>query len=344
MKNFINRLIIFTFLISSSSILKAQLDLGTFLEAGAGDAENLMESYLEPAFLGFGYGINSGWYNTAKPHKLLGFDITPTTTLALVPSKGEFFTFNPNEYTNISLNPNSPTDQAPTLFGPNLPADELPLLDYTSELNGEEQTISITSPTGLGLEEVIPINAVPSGMIQVGLGVFKNTDLKIRFIPTIEEDDFEFGMFGVGVMHDLKQWVPGFKQIPWDVSGFVGWNNISTKLFLDPDSPDQIASLSISSFTMQGLLSKQLSILTVFGGVGVATTTTNFDLEGTYETEITDDNPSGTYTDPISFKYLSTGPRINVGFRLKLLILTLHADYAIQKYNTLTIGAGISIR
>ncbi|WP_425390613.1 DUF6588 family protein [Ekhidna sp.] len=338
------RLIITLFFAATISSTKAQ-DIGTFLEAGAGDAERLMESYLEPAFLGFGYGINSGWYNTAKPHKLLGFDITPTTTLAMVPSKGEFFTFNPNDYDNISLNPDSPTDQAPTLFGPNLPADELPLLDYTSELNGEEQTISISSPTGLGLKEVIPINAVPSGMIQVGLGLFKNTDLKIRFIPAIKEEDFEFGMFGVGFMHDLKQWVPGFKQIPWDVSGFVGWNNINAKLFVDPENnPDQMAILNISSFTLQGLISKELSILTLFGGVGVATTTTNFDLEGTYETEISDENPTGTYVDPISFKYLSTGPRINVGFRLKLLIMTLHADYAIQKYNTLTLGAGINIR
>ncbi|NQZ77234.1 MAG: hypothetical protein HRT61_14205 [Ekhidna sp.] len=53
---------------------KAQVDFGTFLEASAEDANTLLENYLRPAFLGFGYGINSGWYNTAKPHKLLGFD------------------------------------------------------------------------------------------------------------------------------------------------------------------------------------------------------------------------------------------------------------------------------
>jgi hypothetical protein len=348
MKNSINRLIIFSLFISSGFLSKAQsIDFGTFLEAGASDAESLMESYLEPAFLGFGYGINSGWYNTAKPHKLLGFDITPTMTLAMVPSKGEFFTIDPASYSNISLNPDSPTDRAPTLFGPNLPADQLPLLDYTSTdpTTGEQRTISITSPTGLGLKEVIPFNAVPSGMVQVGIGLIKNTELKIRFIPKVAEDEFEFGMFGIGFMHDLKQWVPGLKQIPFDVSGFAGWNNMNTSIFLDPDNnPDQVASLKISSVTMQGLISKELSILTVFGGIGVATTTTKFDLKGTYETEVSEEAPTGEYTDPLDFKFVSTGPRINLGFRLKLLILTLQADYAIQKYNTLTLGAGISIR
>ena len=52
-----------------------------------------------------------------------------------------------------------------------------------------------------------------------------------------------------------------------------------------------------------------------------------------------------TVSDPISLDFDSgSSPRINAGLRLKLLILTLHAEYAIQKYNTLTLGVGISIR
>ncbi len=314
---------------------KAQIDFSTFLEGGVQDANRIMESYLEPAFLGFGYGINSGWYNTAKPHKLLGFDITPTVTMAMIPSDAEFFTFDDAGFTNISLNPNSPTNQAPTLFGPNLPADQLPLLDYTSGGN----TISLTSPTGLGLDEEIPFNAVPSGMVQVGIGLVKNTDLKLRIVPTIEsEGEFEFSMFGIGVMHDLKQWIPGFKQLPFDFSGFVGWNRINTTIFLDEDNPDQFSEFSTSGFTLQGIVSKKLAILTLFGGLGFSTTKTNFTLNGTYDTD------AGTFTDPIDFDFTSGGPRINVGMRLKLLILTLHADYAIQKYNTLTLGVGLSIR
>jgi hypothetical protein len=30
--------------------------------------------------------------------------------------------------------------------------------------------------------------------------------------------------------------------------------------------------------------------------------------------------------------------------RLKLLVLTIHADYTLQKYSTLTMGLGLSIR
>ena len=341
MKNF-NRILAITLVFIGFSS-KAQVDFGTFLEA-RGDANKIFESYLEPAFLGFGYGINSGWYNTAKPHKLLGIDITPTVTLAMVPSDAEFFTINDSDFTNLRLDSNSPTNQAPTLFGPNLPADELPLVQYLD--NNGDPTISISSPTGLGLDEELPFNAVPTGMVQVGIGLWKNTDLKLRIIPTIEsEGEFEFGMFGIGFMHDLKQWIPGLKQIPFDFSGFVGWNRMNAKIFLDEDNPSQVSEFSTSGFTLQGIASKQLSILTVFAGVGIATTKTNFDLIGDYEIENPlDPNNPETITDPVSFDYTSGGPRINLGFRLKLLILTIHADYAIQKYNTLTAGVGLSIR
>jgi hypothetical protein len=322
----------------------AQIDFGSFLEAGTVDAERLLESYLEPTFLGFGYGINSGWYNTAKPHKLLGFDATITATGALVPSKAEFFTINDGDYTNIRVVPTIDKDgnqgqiirQSPTLFGPNLPNEQLPFLEYTSD---DGTTIKLSAPTGLGLQEEYGINAVPSVMVQLGIGLMKGTELKIRFVPQqTSEGEFEADMFGIGIMHDLKQWVPGFKQLPIDVSGFVGWNRINASMFLDSDDPDQIAQFATNGFTLQGLVSKKIAFITVFGGVGIANTKTTFNLLGTYETE------TGTFTDPINFDYSSTGPRMNVGFRMKLLIFTIHADYALQKYQTLTAGFGISIR
>ena len=316
--------------------VKAQ-ELGTFLEGGVRDANTLLQNYMEPMFIGMGYGINSGWYNTAKPHKLLGFDLTATVSLASVPDDAQFFTFNPDDYANIGLDPRSTTDQAPTLFGPNKRAVDVPFLAYNA--NGE--SVSISSPTGLGIEEQIPFNAVPAPMIQLGVGIIKNTDVKLRIIPKLElaDGDFEFEMIGVGFMHDLKQWIPGLKQMPLDFSGFIGWNRISAKIFLDEFDRTQVVDFSTNGVTIQGLVSKKLAFLTLFGGVGVSTTTSKFEMRGTYETE-----NAGTFTDPVDFDFSSTGPRINLGMRMKLLILTLHADYAIQKYNTLTVGAGISIR
>lgn len=320
----------------------SQLDLGTFLEGGVEDANTLLKGYMEPAFVGFGYGLNSGWYNTAKPHKLFGFDITATVNMAYVPDASQFFTFNDASFNNVRLT--SPSDnQLPTIFGPNLDADEIPELTFLDPDNGEE-VLRITSPTGLGIDETSLPNAVPSGMVQLGIGLIKNTELKLRFVPeqTIGDpgEEFKFNVFGIGVMHDFKQWIPGMKLLPFDLSAFIGYTSIKSSFAIDADNPDQMGELNVSGTTFQAVISKKLALLTVYGGIGFISSNTDFALKGTYDIE------SGTapLVDPVNFDFSASGARANIGARLKLLVLTLHGEYAIQEYNTLTLGVGISVR
>ncbi len=313
-------------------------NLDDFLEGGVQNANALLGNYLEPAFAGFGYALNSGWYNTGKPHKLLGFDITVGPSVAMVPSSAEFFKFNPSEYSGITLeaplNPNSPyQNKLPTMFGPNLNADDLPFLVFNE---GTDEEIRVTAPTGLGLDEVIPFNAVPAPYAQIGIGLIKNTELKLRLVPEQKTDDFAIKMFGIGVMHDVKQWIPGMKNLPFDLSGFVGFNSMTTSVTIDSDQ-DQSVEFNVKGTTVQGVISKKLLFLTVYGGVGFMSSKTDFKMLGTYE-QLPND------PDPISFSSNNGGLRGNLGLRLKLLILTLHAEYALQEYNTLTAGVGLSIR
>ena len=55
------------------------------------DAAKFIETYFSPIGESFGAGMNNGWYNTAKPHKLLGFDITLTLNLVSVPNEKQHF-------------------------------------------------------------------------------------------------------------------------------------------------------------------------------------------------------------------------------------------------------------
>ena len=320
----------------------SQIDLGTFLEGGADDANTLLQSYMEPAFVGFGYGFNSGWYNTAKPHKLFGFDITASVNLAYIPNGAQFFTFNDANYSNVRLS-NPANNQLPTFFGPNLVADDIPELTFLDPDNGEE-VLRITGPTGLGIDETPLPNAVPSGMVQLGIGLPKNTELKLRFVPKQSIGDpgqeFEFNVFGIGLMHDFKQWIPGMKLLPFDLSAFFGYTNINTAFAISSNNPDQKGELNINGLTFQAVASKTLAVFTVYAGVGYISSSTDFALKGTYTIEAN----SAPLVDPVAFEFSSSGARANIGAKVKLLILTLHGEYAIQKYNTLTLGVGISVR
>lgn len=319
---------------------QAQIDFDSFLEAGVSDANTLLESYMEPAFVGFGIGMNSGWYNTARPHKFLGFDLNVSLSMAKVPDSKQFFTFNNADYMNVRLS--DPNDnQLPTLLGPNLGADDLPELTFLDPNSGQE-LVRITAPTGLGIDEKLPLNAVPIPMIQLGVGLFKGTELKLRYIPEQSFDDGgeEQGsvkLFGIGVMHDIKSFLPADKLLPLDLSLFVGYTSLTSTVAVDAGA-GQFAEFDASAITAQIVASKKIAILTAFAGLGYAKSDIDFGLKGDYTTE------TQTYTDPIAFNYSNSGLRANVGVRLRLLIFNLSGEYAIQEYNTYTLGFGIGLR
>ncbi|MCV9387721.1 DUF6588 family protein [Reichenbachiella ulvae] len=321
-------------------------DMTAFLQAGSEDASTYMGNYLSPVFKGFGYGTANGWYNTAKAHKPLGFDLTFTLNTSFVPDKDLFFDIVETDYNNVTLvDPNNPTTS--TLFG-----DET-TTTISSSYDHPDGTVSAEFQTaaGLGLNDSYN-GMVPAPMIQLGIGLIKNTDLKVRWMPTLKgQDDYgnesRVSMFGFGLMHDFKQWIPAIKHIPVDMAVMVGYNRINSSagLWTNGDvmtvSEDAEGSFAINSWTYQLLVSKKLSVLTVYGGLGYNDVRTNLNLTGDYTI---DEGQGIVLTDPIDEKFDSKGMRGTLGLRLKLAVITIHTDYTFQEYNTLTAGIGVSIR
>lgn len=332
-----SKILFLSALMSMPLSVLAQSDIDVYLEAGAEDASKLIQSYLTPALNGFGYGMNNGWYNTAKAHKTLGFDLTVTVSAVKVPSSKEFFTFRNSDYENIKL-VNGETAQLPTLMGPNEDGPELEIYDE----NGQATGVSVTSIPGIGLKDEIGINAVPVPMAQLGIGIAKNTDLKFRYIPKIDLDgDGDIGLFGIGVMHDVKQWIPGIKLLPFDLSALVGYTKLTANYNLEGniEGDNQKGEFSATGVTFQGIISKQFSVLTLYGALGYNSTNTSAKVLGTYELEDYD-----TLVDPVDLSFGEGSMMLTAGFRLKLAILTLHADYTLNKYPVITAGVGFSVR
>lgn len=334
------RLICFITLLSFSGAY-AQGDAGDLLKSGKQDANLLIEGYVGPVMRGFGSGLNQGWYNTAKPHQKFGVDLTINTSLMYVPSDEEFYKVDNNQLQSVKLSSYdgqtyTPTESAnvPTIFGP----DKAP--EYTTVESGD----TFTGPPGLDLKNQIKIaNALPVPMYQLGLGLPKNTDLKIRWSPTVTLSDFKFNLIGVGVMHDIGQYLPVVKALPVDISLFVGY----TKLKAEQDISGTVAGqnqkgeLKFDATTIQALVSKKISVLTLYGGLGYNIVKSNLGMKGTYDL---DDNGSPESTDPVNLDFSTSGFRATGGLRLKLAVLTLHGDYTLAKYNALTVGFGINVR
>src|ERR1044072_2262572 len=85
--------------LSTGFYAMGQEQAGNFLKAGLSDGNKLVNAYFAPSMKGFGQGINDGWYNTAKPLGLLGFDLRFNLGVGLVDKVDQTYNFN-----NIGLN------------------------------------------------------------------------------------------------------------------------------------------------------------------------------------------------------------------------------------------------
>ena len=318
----------------------AQEDIDDLLVESVEDGRKLIGAYVSPFMKSVSLGMNQGWYNTAKPHKIAGIDITVTVNAMTVPDDELIFDPSKLGLTQIELDPTSPGyPDAPTMLGPG----DAPVFRLQSE---PSQTFS--GPPGLGIEEELGFTKVPVPIAHLGFGLPKNTDVKLRFTPTINFDDATtFKILGIGVMHDVKQWIPGMKLLPFDLSGFVGYTRLSLETQMDtenPDNADQKGVFTINATTVQGLISKKFSVLTLYGGLGYNIAKSRIALEGKFDLDDDGDETGEFETNPVDLSFAASGPRLTAGMRLKLAILTLHADYTIQKYKCLTVGIGLSVR
>jgi len=321
----------------------AQDDLETILKSNLQDGTKLINGYVDPFMKTISTGLNNGWYNTAKPHKVAGFDLTVTVNAVTAPTSANYFNINDLKLTNVQLAPSQPqgisNGNVPTLFG----ADVQPVYQYKDNPSNTYQ-----GPAGLDLKKSIGMNALPVPMVQLGFGLPKGFELKLRFFPSTKlGDNGNAQLFGFGVMHDVKQYIPGIKLLPFDLSAFVGYTHLKLDYNLDPTAhPDQRGSFEVNSTTIQGVISKKMSVITLYGGVGYNISKSSLGLLGKYD--IDGDNVYGDKAkgeiDPLNSKFSASGARITAGFRLKLAVFTLHADYTLQKYSTLTAGFGISVR
>ncbi|MCW5910052.1 MAG: hypothetical protein KIT62_03200 [Cyclobacteriaceae bacterium] len=335
------RKILVLFLVSTVSFGSwAQDGLNDLIKGSLSDANKLVEGYTTPALKAFGYGLNQGWYNTAKPHKTLGVDLTISVSAVSIPNSDLFYKVDNSQFNDLQLVSvggvpvsNNGTGDVPTIFGP----------DVTPVYRVPSTNTEFEGPGGIDLKKEIGIQSMPVPIANLGIGLPKGFDLKFRFVPTLQlGDDAEFNLFGVGVMHDVKQYIPGIKNLPFDLSGFVGYTKMKMNVDLDVQSGNnQRATFESSATTVQGLISKKISVLTFYGGVGYNIANTKIAMLGDYDI---DEDGYTDVTDPISLKADANGLRTTVGMRLKLAVITFHGDYTVQKYNTLTVGFGINVR
>jgi len=360
----IKEAIIIVSLLFATGISNAQLPSLDFVYGYTSDATLLLQEYIRPYANILGANLNGGWYNTAKPHKPGGFDITITTSIAMAPLTS--LTYDLNNIAGLQTSYDQANSIAPTVAGK---MDNRPVLTYeatvTNPASGNEETFtlaSITHPDGLNVKRL------PLPMAQATIGLFKGTDLSLRFFPTTQIRDYgKIGLFGIGGKHSISQWIPVLKRLKFiNIAVQGGYTKVTTAAHLNmqpiaevdisnpPDFDDQFLNTNISGWTVNLIASQSIPIITVYEGIGYSSSIVDMALTGHFPinsivTEQGADFGKTTYvvvTDPISdltfenYKNL----RLNAGVRIKLGVLTLHYDFTHTLYSTHTAGIGVTFR
>tara|TARA_B100001250_G_scaffold377654_1_gene366897 strand:- start:457 stop:1305 length:849 start_codon:yes stop_codon:yes gene_type:complete len=278
---------------------------------------------MSPLGASLGSGLNAGWYNTAKTHGLGRFDVTAGIHFIGFPNESK--SFNPSSdlnYLEIEGNSSIPTfigGNTNTQIGVYQNGDFIALFD---------------APRGTDL----PVLPVP--YFQGSIGLIKNTELMFRASPLkIDFGQLELGYWGLGFKHDIMQWIPVAKRIPIDLSFLAGYSNLSSTFkFYDNKKMD----FRVKAFTTSLILSKKLSFITLYSGLGYNYSSSNLQLNGEY----TVGNPNEeqiTLTNPLDLNFGGTnGFKGNLGIRMKILIFTINAQYTKAEYDIFSIGLGLN--
>ena len=320
----------------------AQENLENILTAGIEDAETFSGSYIEPASKALIHSSANGWIQEAQVKKLLKFDIALVTNVSTISNSQKSFTLNTADYNSLEFKDGSTSKEVANIFGEN--ASDITMVTEIINENGETEMVEFNLPQGLASTGV---SFVPTAFIHGRIGVFKATELKVRYFPKVKVEDVSLGIFGLGIQHEISKWLP--KKLPIAISGFIAYNNMNAGYkFSDEQIVEGIDSefkLKQNSMLYQLQVSTKLKLINFYGGLGYLSGTSNFDILGTYEvingTPTTEGN--NVFYNPISLKHKVSGMRGTLGAKLKLGFFKLHADYSFSEFNTMTVGLHFGI-
>jgi hypothetical protein len=331
-----------------------------FLRAGTIDAVKIIKAYFVPFYQCLGAGLNGGWYNTAKPHPLRGFEITTSFNIGIVPASAGTYNVGDLGFSELTGTGIASTIAGPKTSGPTL-----------IKKIGNVTVTSFPLPPGTDFE------MIPVPIAQIGIGLPLGTELKLRYMPKINTKDADISLWGIGLMHSIMQYIPGNKLLPFNVSVFGGYTKLTSNIILDlqpkagaPQNygpvynattsfKDQKMSASVEAWNISVIgsvkvlrVTKVHLTITTYGGLGYSKTATDIRMKGIYPLPVADvtiSTTEGVYEDAgvinnfpaINIKNFS-GLRANLGFRLKFRILTIHADYTRSQYNVFSTGLGVS--
>ncbi|WP_299683898.1 DUF6588 family protein [uncultured Dokdonia sp.] len=241
----------------------------------------ISERYVAPGADGAAYQATSGWASTAKSLDLFEVDASIHINSLFIPKSRGAFTITNNDFNALRIR-GGETATIPTVLG----GDTNVFFDF--DIGGE--------PNEFQAFEGVNENQLFHPFFQASIGLWKQTDLSIRYSPEIKISDAEYGIFGVALKHSISQY---FKRTddkstnnPLEVAVQVAYSRFNSGLLFDafqidgPDAEDppllfvNQLDVTLDSWLFQGIASKQYKNFEFFGSAGIIVSDAQFVMSG----------------------------------------------------------------
>lgn len=354
---------------------------------GMAELNPYFSEYLRPTALGLAAGMGGGWARTAKVHKTLGFSVSFSAMLVTIPDSE--LNFNSSKLSGMEADGYTFHEDGQDITGTDFPlptfaSGEPAGVEFQKDLNPNGGTpVEIPAMNGMDL----PYS--PNVSIQAAVGLPKNTELIVRFVPNLGgavdkalgSDDVSFNelsLWGVGVKHDIKQWLPFISKVPIiEVSALLAYSQFSfdvtsSEISINPSDllpggtgvydpfyaddatiyDNQGFDMHMNSLVGSILIGANIPVIHPFVGFGFNRASITTGLTGNYPELTFDDNLSGgnvvevTKIQPnaIRIEETRTFANLQAGINIKMAFFSLHAQYTYQQYSMYSGGIAIGLR
>ncbi|BAO55532.1 DUF6588 family protein [Nonlabens marinus] len=341
--------------LSFTTISKAQDGLSDILAAGLDVATSYTNSYSKPAAEAFSYNLSAGWYDDARVLRQGKFNVILRAQATFAQEEEKSFVLDPQEYQRLLQNSYDQTNNPPadirvtfgdgnnsprlvaTALGSNDPSQSLLIVSRDRTTGIETSRNEITLAQGLGNAGV---DFVPSAFLQVSYGLGAGLELKARFVPKVQIDEAEIGLYGGAIQWQLTDVFDKNNVLPVDISLLAGYSQLDASYDFEDgavvEGVDQRLETTSGSLTLSLIAGTDFKVLNFYGGINYNAGSTESDLLGTYTVRSSSSvfPFAQTYEDPISVKTDVSSALGTVGTKLTLGFFQVNAGYTFGAFDT----------
>tara|TARA_R110002012_G_scaffold299317_2_gene498373 strand:- start:2886 stop:3851 length:966 start_codon:yes stop_codon:yes gene_type:complete len=298
------------------------------VNAVAEDLIFLTEKYISPAAEASAYQSSGGWFTHFTPKKLWDVEVSLQFNALLISDKNKTFLIDEAELQNIKIQGAQTTANSPSALG----GDDVVVLE--GSINNE--TFEFDAPEGINE------NSVKHGQLQTTLGLWKQTNLIVRYAPNIKINKTKYQSYGFGLSHHLNQWIKPLKESSYHFGVLVNYSNY--KVEDDFNEADLILG-TINSIKVNGetygfniLASKSVKQFDFSSSVGLITSKFEYGVGGSGDLllQILNDSLKDLEKSKTSFK-----ADLNVNYRFK--DFSFNTMFTFGNYSNINLGINYNI-